>query len=411
MSATLFTNVSIFDGTGSQPYPGEVKVEGNRITAVAKGADAKLARDGARVIDAGGMTLMPGMIESHSHLCFTSSVDRIEREWMPVPERHQFIATHNAKTLLDHGFTGAYSGGATRPAIEVALRDEIKAGYVPGPRLRASSFERNASGERLEFGPQIEEAKKFAQDMIDLGVDSMKMVLDGRGATVVDKWHILNYEDQELEVISRMAHDAGVDLSCHSYMPTTLKLAAKHDFHIIYHANFADDETIDAISAKADTIFVGPCVGVLLADAYDRFPTREEAEKVGAFEMLAGQTRVIPQLKKNGVRIVPGGDYGFPHNPHGRNARDIELFVTQFGFTPAEALVSATKWGGELMHMGDELGQIKPGYLADILLIDGNPLQNLKILQDRNKIALIMQDGKIYKDLAVAEEPMCIAAE
>ena len=411
MSATLFTNVSIFDGTGSQPYPGEVKVEGNRITAVAKGADAKLARDGARVIDAGGMTLMPGMIESHSHLCFTSSVDRIEREWMPVPERHQFIATHNAKTLLDHGFTGAYSGGATRPAIEVALRDEIKAGYVPGPRLRASSFERNASGERLEFGPQIEEAKKFAQDMIDLGVDSMKMVLDGRGATVVDKWHILNYEDQELEVISRMAHDAGVDLSCHSYMPTTLKLAAKHDFHIIYHANFADDETIDAISAKADTIFVGPCVGVLLADAYDRFPTREEAEKVGAFEMLAGQTRVIPQLKKNGVRIVPGGDYGFPHNPHGRNARDIELFVTQFGFTPAEALVSATKWGGELMHMGDELGQIKPGYLADILLIDGNPLQNLKILQDRNKIALIMQDGKIYKDLAVAEEPMRIAAE
>ncbi len=331
---------------------------------------------------------------------------------MPVPERHQFIATHNAKVLLDHGFTGAYSGGATRPAIEVALRDEIKAGYVPGPRLIASSFERNASGERLEFGPQMEEAKRFAQDMIDLGVDSMKMVLDGRGATVVDKWHIINYGDQELEVISKIAHDAGVWLSCHSYQPEALKLAVKHDFHIIYHANFADEETIDMMEAKKDTLFVGPCIGVLMADAYDRFPTREQDEQIGAFQMMAGQTRVIPELRKRGVRCLPGGDYGFPHNPHGRNARDIELFHTQFGYSPAEAMVAATKWGGELMGMGDELGLIKEGYLADILLIDGNPLANLKLLQEKDKIALIMQDGKVYKDLAERfAEPMRIAAE
>jgi imidazolonepropionase-like amidohydrolase len=102
-------------------------------------------------------------------------------------------------------------------------------------------------------------------------------------------------------------------------------------------------------------------------------------------------------LKRRGVRVLPGGDYGFMWNPHGRNARDLQLFVELLGFTPMEALVGATGWGGEIMGMGDELGQVREGYLADLLLVDGDPLDDLGILQKREKLLAIMKDGVFHK--------------
>jgi imidazolonepropionase-like amidohydrolase len=106
----------------------------------------------------------------------------------------------------------------------------------------------------------------------------------------------------------------------------------------------------------------------------------------------------MKELKKRGVRVLPGGDYGFAWNPIGTNARDIEHFVNLLGFSPMDAIVSATKLGGEIMMMGNELGQIKPGFLADILLVDGNPLANVGILQDATKILAIMKDGEFHKN-------------
>jgi imidazolonepropionase-like amidohydrolase len=103
------------------------------------------------------------------------------------------------------------------------------------------------------------------------------------------------------------------------------------------------------------------------------------------------------ELKRRGVRVLPGGDYGFMWNPHGRNARDLEYFVALLGFTPMEALVGATKWGGEIMGMGDALGQVRKGYLADLLLVDGDPLAELRILQDRERLLAIMKDGAFHK--------------
>jgi imidazolonepropionase-like amidohydrolase len=106
---------------------------------------------------------------------------------------------------------------------------------------------------------------------------------------------------------------------------------------------------------------------------------------------------VVPELKARGVRLVPGGDYGFSFNPVGKNARDLQLFVDWFGFTPAEALHCATAVGGELMGMGDELGLIREGYLADLLLVDGDPLEDISILQDAGRLAAIVTGGRFHK--------------
>lgn len=403
MSSILFTNVKVFDGSGSSPFDAEVLVEGNRIRDVKNGRGGIVRPPDANIINGGGNTLMPGLVEPHSHLCFTSSMDRIVKEWMPPPERHQFIAAHNAKTLLDHGFTSAFSGGATRPGVEVAIRDEIAGGWIPGPRLKASSFERTVSGDRIEFAPGADATRQFVRDMIALGVDSMKFILSGRGALEPAHWAQINYGDEELAIASAMARDAGVFTTCHAYMPESVKLAVRHGFHCLYHCNFADEEALDMIEARKADIFVAPAFGILVADANDRFAdrdpaaAREAAAAIGTFEAIDGQRRVIPELHRRGVRVLPGGDYGFPHNPHGRNARDIELFASELGFTPGEALRAATQYGGEMMGMGRELGLVRSGYLADLLLVQGNPLDNLACLQDRANLLMIMKDGGFHK--------------
>jgi imidazolonepropionase-like amidohydrolase len=115
-------------------------------------------------------------------------------------------------------------------------------------------------------------------------------------------------------------------------------------------------------------------------------------------------------MRKRGIRVVPGGDYGFAWTPQGTSARDLEHFVELFGYTPMEALLSATRTGGELMALGHELGQIKEGYLADLLLVRGNPVQDVSLLQHQANLAMIMKDGALHK-LDLAPQAGQIAAE
>ena len=119
---------------------------------------------------------------------------------------------------------------------------------------------------------------------------------------------------------------------------------------------------------------------------------------MGMRRNLEKTAQVYAEVKKRGIRVVIGGDYGFAWTPQGTNARDLQHFVNLFGYTPMEALICATRGGGELMRMGGELGQVREGYLADLLLVDGNPAQDVSIMADRNRFAMIMKDGAIHKD-------------
>ncbi|MFJ3797521.1 amidohydrolase family protein [Streptomyces sp. NPDC090088] len=399
----LFTGIHVFDGTGRDPFPAQVLVEGNRITAVAEHIPRDLTAD-ARVIDGGGGTLLPGLVDAHTHLGFGSTVEHLSRRRDEPAEEKALLVAHAGRVLLDHGITSAYSGGNRLPGTEVAARKAFAEGWMPGPRLKAASWEGSAG--MVEPGvydfPGIdhrasdpESVARFVTDMARLGVDIVKLSLSGESAVVQGTSRIVQFTDEEVAAAAHTAEKHGVWLTAHAHAAESIKMAVRHGIRAVYHCTFADEEALDLLQAARDRIFVAPTPGIIHANLHEADSEPEPGMEVEATRDAV--RAVVPELVARGIRVVPGGDYGFAWNPVGRNLRDLELFVDWFGFTPAEALRAATEYGGQVMGMGEELGLVREGYLADLLLVDGDPLADIRILQDRDRLRVIMKDGVLHK--------------
>lgn len=408
---TLFRNVNVLDCTGAAPFAGSVLVEGNRIKAVAP-QGAAIASDGASVVDGMGATLMPGLVESHSHLTFLDTSDLESLGFVP-PEEHILRSVRNARKMLDQGFTACNSAASAKARLDIVLRNAIDAGDFPGPRTLAASPELATTAglgdvrlrhmHRETFAiicDGADEFRKTAREMVREGVDTLKINPSGDEFVAHARAHQTVMTEAEIASVCEVAqmHDKRVAAHCRSAL--SVKLALKHGVKVIYHATLVDDEACAALEAAKDWCFVAPTLGITyttLNEAGRWGLTTEVAESMGMRRELDIAIRNMKELKRRGVRILPGGDYGFAWNPIGTNARDIEHFVNLLGFSPMEAIVAATKLGGEIMMMESELGQVKPGFLADLILVDGNPLASVALLQDATKLLAIMKDGAFHK--------------
>jgi imidazolonepropionase-like amidohydrolase len=177
-------------------------------------------------------------------------------------------------------------------------------------------------------------------------------------------------------------------------------MALRHGVEILYHANLIDEDACAAIESHKDRVFVAPTLGHTYTTLYEASAwgvTTAMGRERGLDEELERGIANMKALKQRGVRVLPGGDYGFAWNRNGTNARDLEHFVKLLGFSPMDAIVAATRQGGEIMMRGDELGRVKPGFLADLLLVDGDPLTDVAILQDAGRLLAIMKDGAFHK--------------
>jgi imidazolonepropionase-like amidohydrolase len=418
-SSTLFTNVRIFDGTGSVPFTGEVLVEGNRITRVERGNRYGTA-SGAKVIDGDGAFLMPGMTEAHTHFSWNDQPSLAAIQLMP-PEEHILWCVEVAKRYLEAGWTSCLGAATAKPRLDVVLRNAINKGQFPGPRYLAASQEITTAGglgdeerhhlpfEELSFGVVVsgpESVREAARRFIKYGVDTLKINLSGEYIAGMAA-ELTPFSDEEIAMLTREARVNGKRVAAHARSCESIKQCMRHGIDIIFHASFTDEESLDMMEANKDRIFVAPGLAWLINTSFHASEwgiTPSVAEEMGYHRELEHAVESLKKIHKRGIRVLPGGDYGFAWCKHGTNAKDLEYFVKYLGFSNTEALVSATMYGGQLMMKPNELGKIAPGYLADVLLVDGDPLADIAVLQDQARILAVMKDGVFYKEPRLQSE-------
>jgi len=407
MSRTLFRGVNVWDGTGAPAFPADVLIDGERIHTVAR-QTGQLQAAGADVIEAAGKTLMPGMVEGHAHITFINAPRPTDLGDTP-PEEHTLIAARNARILLDSGFTGAYSAASAKLRIDVVIRNAIEAGELPGPRLKACGpeitvtgglgDERRAHQFRDSFAVVADgpvEILKYARLCIREGVDSIKLNVSGDDYTRAGSLPRTVMSEEEIRAGVMAAHDYNRMVNAHCRSAESVKRAVRCGVDVIYHCEHADEEALDLLESVKDRVFVGPAIGLLHAAVYEAPEGTIPAGFARGYGLgLEAAGRAYREMKKRGIRVVTGGDYGFARTPQGQNARDIEHFVNHLGYSPSEALVCATRYGTELM--GIEAGLVKESMLADLLLVDGDPVADISILQNADRLLGIFKGGVAHK--------------
>ena len=411
-------NASIIDASGAPPFRGTVTVEGTKIATVTRSPSEAPIAPGEEVIDCTGFTLLPGLTEAHCHISFnnlTSIYSAVEIQ----PEDHSLIALANAQLLLRCGFTSLFSAASAKPRVDVAVRDAINRGLFEGPRIRAAGQEITPTGNlgdldtnyltfprTLRFSVACDGADAFmraARLAARDGVDTVKVNVSG------DRdWGHMHADDtvtviteRELEAVMEVANARKLMVATHCSSSAGVKMCVRQGVPVIFHAPHADSEARDMLESVKDRVFVVPGAGfpISMARRQAEFGLKWPAEKIDALEREIGIfTDCMRDLHKRGVRVLPGGDYGaFITAPMGENARDLEIFVDMFGFTPMEVIVAATRHGADLMQSGHETGQVKAGYCADLVILDGDPLADIRIFQNQDKILGVMKDGRFAK--------------
>lgn len=426
-AAVLFTNVRILDGSGEFPYSGEVLVQGNRIKQVTRGGSRFSSIGGQHTaIDGMGATLMPGMCDAHLHLSWNNAgaLEAIQR--MP-PEEHILHCADMAKLMLDSGFTSGVGAASAKPRLDVVIRNAINSGQVPGPRYWAAGPEIATLGglgdtspphmdfPELSFGLVIsgpEEMRRAVRQLIKYDVDSIKLNISGEDITGVLAEETPMAEE-EIAMACTEAKRRGKVVAAHARSAESVKLCVRHGIRNIYHASYADEEALDMLEAAKDRHIVAPGLAWLVGTARhaEQWGIKPGSPMSLAYEReLEFAVDTMRKMHRRGITVCIGGDYGFAWTPMGTNAKDIELFVDMLGMSPMEAIQAATSQGGVAMGMGGELGQIKEGYLADLILVDGDPVANVKLLQDRSRLLAIMKDGRFHKEPPMSEQRRRLSA-
>ncbi|MEJ0045285.1 MAG: amidohydrolase family protein [Rhodospirillales bacterium] len=406
MKATLFSNGHVWDGISDSRYEAELLVQGDRIAAVSRRAGEFSGLD-ARRIDARGATLIPGLVDAHGHLSFPRVTYAYEIEDTP-PEESILITLHNARIMLDAGFTGVIGAGSPKLRTELVIRNEINAGRIPGPRLLASTSTLTATG-GLNDTAQLHQGRDVAAMVVDgpaeirrairtcyrEGVDVVKLNISGDDFFPRPGGRITTLADDEVQEAGRTARELGLLLSAHARSAESIKRALRAGVTLINHADFADEEALDMLEAAKDRIFVAPTIGYYHALKHDSRLGREALDRMGVDAAMDANVKVHSDLRRRGVRAVIGGDYGLPWQPNGSNARDIAHFVTYLGYSPLQALRAATVHGATLMQLG--AGTLEAGRLADLLLIEGDPTTDPNATADVRRLLAVMKGGVFHK--------------
>ncbi|GAA5838819.1 hypothetical protein JCM11251_006749 [Rhodosporidiobolus azoricus] len=403
-SVIAFINVNIIDSTGAEPYLGDVLVRGKRIVSVGDKISEEDLK-GARIFDGQGQrTVMSGMVDCHTHFTWTNSGSLEGLADLPV-EEHTLFTMQSARTFLDCGYTMCFGAASAKHRLDTVIRNAINNGDIPGPRSLANGQELAPKEGTLIHGitryvETPEAITKAVNEFADGGLNQIKLSMSGEEITEHLRAEDTTFPDELVAAAVEAAHSRGLRVCSHARSDDSIMQCLQYGVDMIYHASFVSDATMQALEAQKDRVYVGPALAWLygtLEDAESFGYPPSKAESVGYARELAVAVPGLKEMKKRGVRVMPGGDYGFAWTPHG-TYRDPELFVTKLGYTPMEAIIASTALGGELMLHPNELGKVQPGYYADLLLVNGDPIADISLLSHHENLDAILINGRIHKE-------------
>jgi imidazolonepropionase-like amidohydrolase len=411
----LIRGGTLIDGKGGAPVSdGALLIEGERIRAVGARREVEkgleLKDPALRIVEAAGKTIMPGLIDSHCHINYGEPETEEELDLYTPMEYRALRAVWNAQKVLRAGVTSICDPGSTG-LVAVAARDAIEAGMFEGPRVTAGGRYLSTHQSITDYYPTWigvpetssgvltmtrDEMTREIRRQAKQGVDVIKVGGSGQSLfNVFASSDVSAFTLDELKVIVDEAHRLGKKVTTHARSGRAAADAARAGVDWIQHASFMSDDDLEAVVKAGSPICP---TWTLLANAVDwgdRFGVPRALIDEFKREMEAG-VKVLRRAHEAGVRLMMGSEAGFAITPYGHwHARELELFVQYLGMSPMEAILTATKNNTLALRNGSEVGSLESGKLADVLVVDGDPLQDIRILQDRSRLAVIVQGGTI----------------
>ena len=399
---------TLIDGTGADPVRNAViVVDGANIVAV--NLDGSIPA-GADVLDASGLTVMPGMMDCHVH--FMSNPPKTLEQRMATPFSLGVAeALTNARKTLDSGFTSVRDAGGTPRGVKMA----IEQGLFPGPRMRIAVSAISQTGghgdatmvnglrmrvpnvelpENLVDGP--EGARKTTREILRAGADQIKIMTSGGVLSPNDEPGATGMTREEIAAVVYEAHAAHKTVMSHAQATQGILNAVLEGVESIEHGIYLDEQVVAEMKARGTFLVPTLVAPVWVLRLAEQNPGSMPAYGVRkSREVLQAHQASFRFAVEQGVRVAMGTDMGV--GPHGPNAEELELMV-QNGMTPMQAIVAVTSNAAECSRVGQVLGSIAAGKKADIIAVEGDPLADIKVLQDSAKLRLIMKDGAAYKN-------------
>lgn len=400
---------TLIDGSGRDPIRNAVVlIEGTTITEVREGGD--LPRD-AEVIDASELTVMPGMIDCHVHL--TSSPPKTLEQRLGTPFSLSIAeALTNARKTLDAGITSVRDAGGTPRGVKMA----IEQGLFPGPRMRVAISAISQTGghgdstmlngvrirvpnaelpDNLVDGP--EGARKTTREILRAGADQVKIMTSGGVLSPNDEPGATGMTREEIAAVVYEAHAAHKTVMSHAQATQGILNAVLEGVESIEHGIYLDEQTVAEMKARGTYLVATLVAPVWVLRLAERNPGSVPAYAVRkSKEVIQAHQASFRYAFEQGVRIAMGTDTGV--GPHGTNAEELELMVEHGGLTPMQAIVATTATAAACARLDKVTGSVAAGLRADLVAIDGDPLADIKLLQDSTKLRLIMKDGVAHKD-------------
>ncbi len=395
----------LIDGRGGAPLtPAMVWIDGDKITAVGTALEVPA---GARVIDLGDSTLLPGFIDLHTHLTGRSDVHWEDALTKTTPPEDALWGAHWALVTLLAGFTTVRDMGPEWPYTDVALRNAIEAGAVPGPRMLVAGAyvsSTGGAGDALQFSPYVqvplvhnladgpEEITKAVRVNFKNGADFIKILATGAALSKGIPPGAQQYSDEEIRAAVVEAQRWGRDVAAHAHGTEGIKAAIRAGVHTIDHGSGLDDEAIAMLKARIGVTYYVPTLALMTVNLDEKhanvFPPAE-LERIRQLRSMAeaGFRRALAA----GIPIGLGTDA--PVIPHGMNAREFGTRVA-LGERPMASLVSATHINAQILHLDDRIGTIETGKLADLVAVPGNPLADITVTE---RVGFVMKGGVIYR--------------